>query len=248
MYLPCRHWLLCRFIISIVFVCTGTFGVIAANAEGANTEVLVARVLLKADAAFSAKRYTQPQYNNAFDRYNAVLMIAPDNQHAKRGLQLILQRYIALANDELEFGSVHHALTFLAIIDENYSRELAAAASGRTGVFALTAEHNRAVAALRARVAKHQKVQPPQDFNDLLIKVYALDASALSAKNTKARQALEQIAARVANTDEAVLIHARNDKEGRWIYQTLNSATPTYRVRGDIRLAKKPAIHLLAPL
>lgn len=232
----------------IALICVLNFSALPAYAAGASAEVLIARVLLKADAAFSAKRYTLPQYNNAFDRYNAVLMIDPDNKHAKSGLRLILQRYITMANAEIDHGSVHHALTFLAVIDENYSRELAAVARGRTGAFGLAATDIKAVAALRARIAKSQNIQPEQDFNDLLVKAYALDRKALSAKNAKARKDLEAIAARVADTREAVLIHARNDREGRWIYQTLNAATPSYRVRGDIRINKKPAIHLLEPL
>lgn len=223
-------------------------GALQVQAQGAGAQELIARVLLKADAAYSAKRYTQPEYNNAYDRYYAVLMLAPEHQHAKRGLRLILQRYIAMADGELENGSVQHAITFMHVIDEYYMRELVAAANDQANRFGLTAEDSHAVAALRARIAVLKKVPPQQDFNNLLTKAYVLDGDALKAKNSKMRKNLAQIAARVSQTNELVLIHARSDHEGRWIYQVLNAATPSYRVRGDIRITKKPAIHLQEPL
>ena len=222
-------------------------GASQAQAQSVGAQELIARVLLKADAAYSAKRYTQPRHDNAYDRYYAVLMLASEHQHAKRGLRLILQRYIAMADGELENGSVQHAITFMHVIDEYYMRELAAAANNQANRFGLTIEDSNAVATLRARIPVLKKSPLQQDFNNLLTKAYALDADDLKAKNSSVRKILESIAARISQTHELVLIHARNDQEGRWIYQVLNSATPAYRVRGDIRIAKKPAIHLQEP-
>lgn len=216
-------------------------------AWGANAQTLIDRVLIKANAAFKAQRYTQPQYNNAYDRYNAVLMIAPNNAEAKQGLRLILQRYIALANGELDSGSAKHAVSFLLLIDEYYGQPLAAAASGTDNNFGLVLDDAKAVQAVRARLAAHKQVKPSQDFNDLRVKSYRLDPAALKAKGSAIREDLAQIAARLARSHESVLIYARNDTEGRWIYQALNAATPDFRVRGDIRLAKQPSIDLLEP-
>ncbi len=44
------------------------------------------------------------------------------------------------------------------------------------------------------------------------------------------------------------MIYARSDREGRWIYQTLQQAAADYRVRGDIRISRVPAVVIMEPL
>lgn len=200
-------------------------------AQGSSApQALIERVLEKADDSYLAKRYTQPRHNNAYDRYQAVLMISPGNKRALMGLQRVEEAYIALIDGELDSGSLYHAKSFLAILEEYYP-------------------HSDHLAGLRKRVAAAEPASlPSPDVNDLLIKEYLLNPGDLRARNAKARKLVIEIATRVATTKEAVLILARNDSEGRWVYQVMNEATPEYRVRGDIQLRNRPAIHLLEPL
>jgi hypothetical protein len=190
---------------------------------------LIAKVLDKADSAYVAQRYTLPKYNNAYDRYRAVLTIDPDNARAKEGLQKILQTYLALVQGELEGGSLQYARDFLATIDE---------------YFPGTAQ----TIALRSRLAAAMQKRGAAKVNDLTIKAFDLDSTALVGRTKEVKDFLVQLARRVADSRETVLILARSDAEGRWIYQVMNEATPSYRVRGDIQLAIRPAIRLLEPL
>lgn len=59
---------------------------------------------------------------------------------------------------------------------------------------------------------------------------------------------LEQLARRVSQSDESIMIYARNDAEGRWIYKTMKDAVGDYRIRGDIRISRQPALELLSPM
>lgn len=197
-----------------------------ANAAGAKQ--LIDIVLAKADEAFLAERYTQPEHNNAYDRYHAVIMIEPDNARAKAGLLAVRDAYIALAEKELSGGSAHHARYFAGVLKELYSND-------------------EKVAALTRRVGVLPS-RPTPEVSNYFVKALPLPASALSARGPDIKALLKDVALRVEKSRESVIIHARNDAEGRWIYQQLNAATPNFRVRGDIRIASKPAIHLQEPL
>ena len=202
-----------------------------AVAQGSSApKALIDRVLEKADTAYLAKRYTQPQHNNAYDRYQAVLLIDAGNARAVGGLKQIEAAYVAMLEGELNEGSLQHARYFLSIIKEYYPQSVS-------------------LLELRRRVAAAETRQlPAPDVNDFLVKKYDLNGRDLAARNASARSLVVQIALRVAKTGEAVLILVRNDSEGRWIYQAMNEATPDYRVRGDIQRRNSPAIHLLEPL
>jgi hypothetical protein len=75
-----------------------------------------------------------------------------------------------------------------------------------------------------------------------------LPAQPLADKTDEVTQLLVQLAQRVRQSDESIMIYARSDAEGRWIYKTMKDAVGDYRIRGDIRIAQQPAIDLLSPL
>jgi hypothetical protein len=70
----------------------------------------------------------------------------------------------------------------------------------------------------------------------------------LSARNENIKNQLKALANRVQESKEFVLIYARNDAEGRWIYQQMRKASEDYRLRGNIKRHKKPRLVLAAPL
>lgn len=198
------------------------------EASAAGAKQLIDVVLKKADDAFIAERYTQPAHNNAYDRYRAVLMIDPENARAKAGLLAVRDAYLALAEQELTGGSEQHARYFAGLLKELYV--------GDEKVVAL----NRRVSALPPK--------PMPEVSNYFIKELPLPEKALAQRGPDIKALLVQVAQRVEQSRESVIILARNDAEGRWIYQQLNAATPDFRVRGDIRIAAKPAIHLQEPL
>jgi hypothetical protein len=59
---------------------------------------------------------------------------------------------------------------------------------------------------------------------------------------------LTGVAHKAKQTDQFVLIIARNDTEGRWVYQQLRNAVPGYLVRGDIRIGSPARVKLVKTL
>lgn len=219
------------FILSIVcLMFSALVAVQPVAAQSSAPPELIDRVLNKADQALRSKRLTRPAHNNAFDRYSAILMVDPQNARAKAGLLAVRDAYIVMADNELASGSLHHAQDFLVVLKERYP-------------------HDAKVKQLARRIAQHKAVSHTNDVpvQDPTQKRFVLDGGSLKRRDAKTLALLQSIAARIEDTQESVLITARNDAEGRWIYRTLNAATPTFRVRGDIRLGSKPSVALLAP-
>jgi len=77
---------------------------------------------------------------------------------------------------------------------------------------------------------------------------FELDKTALSNRDRVMVAQLQSLGLRVKDTREYVLIHARSDAEGRWIYQQMRNASKGYRLRGDIRRSKTPKVILQPPL
>ncbi|MDZ7923470.1 MAG: hypothetical protein U5M23_05285 [Marinagarivorans sp.] len=195
----------------------------------ATNATLIDRVLIKADEALLANRLTQPQHNNAYDRYRAVQSIDPSNARAQAGLEKIFDAYVRLAEAELQTGSPYHAQTFVSLLESLYP--------GR-----------EKVRELRRRLASIPRAAPASSLDDYLVKSFDLNPVELQKRSESVKQVLVGLAQRVEKSHESIVIAARNDAEGRWIYQIMNKATPNYRVRGDMQIRSKPAIKLLEPL
>ena len=52
----------------------------------------------------AANRFTSPADNNALGKYNEVLRLDPLNPEANKGLQLIIGKYVDLAQDRIDAG------------------------------------------------------------------------------------------------------------------------------------------------
>jgi hypothetical protein len=78
--------------------------------------------------------------------------------------------------------------------------------------------------------------------------VFNLNPADLSARNEHVKSQLAALAKRVQTSKEYVLIYARNDAEGRWVYQQMRKASANYRLRGNIKQHQKPRVVLDAPL
>ena len=77
---------------------------------------------------------------------------------------------------------------------------------------------------------------------------FPLAEAALTAQSADVVDYLQAIARRARQEDESLLIVARSDAEGRWIYQQMRQAVQGYRLRGDIKLGKRPKVLLLPPI
>ncbi len=195
------------------------------------TSITVRNLLQAADTALTVDQLTTPDEDNAYDRYRAVLMLAPGNAEAQAGIDEISRRYHVLIENALVARNWAQADVFLE--RARYVNET-------------DPEVERLVAAmaeLRAWPAPKPPAPEPENENEI-----ALDASALASRSEAMVAKLQELARQIRQRNESLLIYARNDAEGRWIYQRMSEAVPGFRLRGDIRLSSNPKVRLLPPL
>ena len=193
------------------------------------------RFLTKAERAFRKGNFFYPTHDNAFDRFNAVVLLNPDNQQAKAGLQAILLRYTNVTRDALANGRLDSAKNYLHELEEFYPDQ------------PLVAELRRQLNA-KLKTVYRPKEQIMQAEKNLEFEEIKLSKSELSDKSEAIKNALGSIALRLQSSDESILIFARSDNEGRWIYKQMKEAVSDYRIRGDIRISSIPKIRILPPL
>lgn len=185
----------------------------------------IERLLAAAENALAAGRLTLPLADNACDRYRAVLLLQPDNQQAQSGLDLIAVRYLQMARDSISRSQWADAQTFIDRAgDVNAQNPL------------LREVINELKLAKAAQMASHAGDH------------YLLDVDQLNSKSEALVELLNQIATRVRESDESLVIEARTDGEGRWLYKQMKQAASGYRIRGDIKVGAQPKIIILPPL
>lgn len=179
--------------------------------------------LARAEEAQRQGFLTYPAGASAYDYYLHVRQLDPDNRRAASGIQTIAIEFVERAREALRrraFGEVNGYLS--------RAEELAPG--------------NPLVAEVRAQLARersHAKLDLPQG------ETLALPADQLTAKSEQMTDLLRRTAERIRREQLRVIIVARNDAEGRWIYQQLREAVPGYRVRGDIKLGSPPRLLLM---
>lgn len=182
----------------------------------------VAFFLQRAEAAQRKGFLTQPAGASAYDYYLRVRQLDPDNKRAASGIQTIVIEFVERARSALRRRSFGEVNTYL-----NRAEELAPG--------------NALVSEVRAQLVRERSrasVSLPQ--GDTL----ELPASPLAAKSDEVVTLLRSAAERIRSEGARVIIVARTDAEGRWIYQQLREAAAGYRVRGDIRLGSPPRLIL----
>ena len=191
-------------------------------------EVLT-RWLDEADRALSQDRLLEPADDNAHDRYRAALYLDPGNSRAQSGLHAIVLRYLDMARTAARRGAYAQSQELL--------RRANTVEPGSPLVEALVAE-----------VQEEQERQRQLDAQRAGEDSVRLDAALLSQRSEQLAEQLGDLAQRVKNSGEFVLITSRTDDEGRWIYRQMQEAVPGYLVRGDIQLGSPPRVTLLPPL
>lgn len=186
-------------------------------------------LLAQAERDVLAGRLTSPYGHNAYDRFQGVLRLQPGNLQAISGLQLILMRYVSLGRQALKRDKPAQAKQWLG-----RARKI-------TQTNPLLEELQSAIAESLARQSQQRSLAKQGD--EILLNV-----SDLSARSSAIKSLLQRVADRIRQSDESVLIVARNDAEGRWLYQQLRQAASGYRIRGDIRVESTPKLRLLPPL
>lgn len=191
----------------------------------------IARLLSDADYALSRNQLLTPVQDNAFDRYQSVLIMDPLNTRAKVGLQAVSLRYVELARNSIGRGQFAQAREYL---------DNAAGIDPSSQIVAETRQYlRRQMAAQPATPTASYKPGPGE---------HLLDVGGLTRKSPEIIAQLGQLAKKAQDTGELVIIHARNDAEGRWIYSTMRDSLEDFLLRGDIRIAKQPRIQFVPVL
>lgn len=192
-------------------------------------EQTVKRLLAEADYALSQDQLLMPLSDNAHDRYHAVLLLEPDNEQARTGLQAITLRYLEKARDAAARSRYAEAQAHLKNARDLDSKN------------PLVEEF---AAILRKEIANQKPPAPYKPGPN----EHVIDAKQLTAKDADVIGYLGSLAMQAKESGDLVMIYARNDAEGRWIYQKMREAVPGFLLRGDIKLAQQPRIQFVPRL
>lgn len=202
-------------------------------------EVLIRQYLYEAQDALAHDRLTSPRNDNALAGYQRVLALDPRNEKARAGIKLISRRYLSMAKKAEQENDFSRAL--------GYARQAQRMAPGYEGA-------GHMVKHLQQRKAEYDAQQMQIVKAGIGAQVtlkskgneYFLAAGDVARRNITAKAQLAQIAEKAKNLDSRLLIVAKNDGDGRWIYsQMRDSLTTDYRLRANIRVDSDTRIVLL---
>jgi hypothetical protein len=174
-------------------------------------------LLEKGDSALKGGRLLTPIDNCAYDFYREALAVAPDHPAALHGLQRIAERYVAMAEQAAEKGQYGTARKLL-----DHAR--------------LVDPDLDSIAAAEAQITVRSSAQ--RDHT-------ALDAEELASHSTEMSGQLKALGTKAKARDAWVVIRARSDAEGRWIYQQMADSPGERRIRAELTLGSPPGVDLL---
>jgi len=189
------------------------------NSDPIVRQRILADMLYEARLAFEDNRLMTPPGNNAYDGFQMILDIDPENVVAQQGIRDIVLRYVELADAATQLRQYDNAENFLnraVRIDGN----------------------NKAVADARDRLERARNIQ---------MDIFTLDGEALTERSLQTMVKLGEIGQHIHNLEATFLINARTDEEGRWIYKIMREAVGGYRLRGNIGIAAQPSIQVVVP-
>ena len=176
-------------------------------------------LLEQARLAFEAHRLTTPEDDSAHALYQEVLRLDPENDHARRGIEKIVERYVRFALEAIERRQFARARSMLArarLVD-----------AGHPAIEPTEQQMNLVENASRDRMR--------------------LDPGVLEERSSILGARLRDLGGRAKASACRVTINARSDAEGRWIYRQLNSAAGEARVRARLAIASPPSVELVCP-
>ena len=190
-------------------------------------------LLEQADMALREGRLVSPAHDNAFDRFQSVLILSPGNSIARSGLQAILVNMSSDVRNAIAGKQFYSARQQLKQLDVYFPNT----------ALVDDLQQDLRTAQAKEKVRIEVDAPPPQgDYEDVV-----LSAEELTRRSEALQQQLKEVADKIVANDYMVMIYARSDREGRWIYKQLKEGAEGYRVRGDIRIGK-PKLRLLPPL
>ncbi|WP_370981274.1 hypothetical protein [Agaribacterium sp. ZY112] len=191
-------------------------------------------MIAKADALFNVGRLLEPEQDNAYLYYRAALMLEPKSSTAMAGMQAIMLAELEKVNELMAKGRLAQA--------QRQLKQCSALFPGEPSVERVQVELDGLKKKRNLRPQATVKVAEPTSH----IEVIKLDGADLRARNESVKSLLVGVALQIKHTHQGLMIYARSDAEGRWIYKQMREAVTGYRIRGDIRIGG-PELHLLEP-
>lgn len=176
-------------------------------------------LLEEARLAFEALRLTTPEENSAYALYREVLRLDPENDHARRGIEKIVERYVRFALEAIDRRQFARARSMLA---------RARLVDARHPAIEPTEQQMKLV-----ENARRDRIK--------------LEPGVLAQRSSTLGERLRDLGGRAKAAACRVTINARSDAEGRWIYRQLNSASGEARVRARMAIASPPSVELVCP-
>jgi hypothetical protein len=174
-------------------------------------------LLAKADEALQKNFLTIPKTKSAYAYYLAVLQLETENIAARIGMQQIVNAYIRLAQEALVQAEPDRARLYL---------------DRARNVLPESKAIDKAMAVVElGHGLKRQKLPLPS--NQLRLQEAGLQSW------------LEQLAQKIKAVDARVMIVVPTDKQGRWIYHTLNNVNESYRIRANMQHAQSAYLQII---
>ncbi|WP_237567728.1 hypothetical protein [Microbulbifer hydrolyticus] len=167
-----------------------------------------------------------PAGASAYDFYLQVQQLDPGNTQAAAGIQILVMQLVERARDALRQRSFGEVNSLLNRADE-------------------IAPGNPLSKEVRDQLQREQtRARQDVTLDGPGAQTVTLPVKELGARSDTMVEMLNAIAQRIREHQLRVVIVARSDAEGRWIYSQLRQAVPGYRVRGDIKLGNPPRLLL----
>lgn len=189
---------------------------VALQASAAERQAEQLRYFLAyAQQAFADDKLMSPALDSAYYWYQQALSIDELNTEAHWGMRQITARYLQLADQAFSSGRIEHAERML---------------QGAGRVSATPKQLDELRQRYRLEAADNE---------------FYLSQKDLLARNNNIQQQLFALAEQAKKNDSRLLIVARTDAEGRWIYKQMRTAVLGYRLRGNIELGRVPRVVLI---
>lgn len=169
-----------------------------------------------AEEALEKNHLTSPADANAYFYFQQILKVDAANEVAKRGIETVAERLIDRALQAMNRNNPGAAGFYLDTAKIVDPKHLGIEPIARQVKWLKNSKANR----------------------------YSLAKKALSARSEVIRQRLLRIGREAEAKKARVNIVARNDAEGRWVYQQLREGVNSFLIRGDIKIGSVPSVEL----
>ena len=197
-------------------------------------DLMLQQLIEQADQALARGRLTEPDFDNAYDKFLAATLVDPTNAAAKSGLSAVMLSLVGITREHITRGELREAQKSLNTIlklfpASEYSQEL------KDELKKAVQRRYQASEMAQSAIAKDPRK-------------HLIPLKFLSAESDESKKWFALMAENIKKEDASILIHARSDAEGRKVYRLLRAAVSDYLLRGDIRISNPPLIQLLEPL